>query len=197
MNTQPMKMWSMSDNQGRQELTVRVRKVAHAVARGPEDYEDTVQDMLLVILEAQAADPNFASQEPSYQVKRAWWRVKDLRKREDSQAKHQAFSIDTIGQHERIKGGKGADEVVFRNLTRAAVRNAIADLGTGATDRHANHCGELRQEIIIRRFYGEQTVEAAAQEMGLKKGTACMYSAQALQQMRGSLEARGVVLAAS
>lgn len=128
-------VWSMKDPKSRDDLVARVRRAAHKICRGPDDYEDTVQDMLLTILEAQAEDPTFAEQAPSYQVKRAWWRVRDKRRRDDREARH--FHLDVPSQqrqaggpasesapancsdwYERIEGSGPADEIVIQNLTR-------------------------------------------------------------------------------
>lgn len=198
--------WLLSDIEGLDELMPRVRRAAHKICRGPEDYEDTVQDMILTILEAQAEDPSFAAQQPSYQVKRAWWRVRDKRRLDDREAGHHHFDIPVedryqqysgLGNHdspsqmpdwyELIEGSGPADQAVIQGLMRAEMRSAIENLAAGGDDPR----GALRQELIVRRFYGEQTVEAAARAMGLPKGTACMYSAQALQHMRGRLKERG------
>jgi len=194
------KVWSMKDEEGRADLVARVRRAAHKICRGPDDYEDTVQDMILTILEAQAEDPTFAEQAPSYQVKRAWWRVRDKRRRDDREARH--FHLDVPSQqrqaggpasesapancsdwYERIEGSGPADEIVIQNLTRGDVHTAIETLAAGPDDIR----GSLRREIIVRRFYGEQTVAQAAEALGIPKGTGCMYSSQALKQLRTSL----------
>jgi DNA-directed RNA polymerase specialized sigma24 family protein len=196
-------VWSMKDEEARADLVARVRRAAHKICRGPDDYEDTVQDMLLTILEAQAEDPAFAEQAPSYQVKRAWWRVRDKRRLDDREARHLHLDIP-IQQHvtgpaagangapangadwyEMIEGSGPADQDVILGLTRAGVRTAIENLAAGPDDVR----GSLRRDIIVRRFYGEQTVAEAAAALGIPKGTGCMYSAQALKQLRTSLAA--------
>ncbi len=196
-------VWSMKDEEARADLVARVRRAAHKICRGPDDYEDTVQDMLLTILEAQAADPTFAEQAPSYQVKRAWWRVRDKRRLDDRETGHlhldvpiqQRVAGPAAGAHgapangadwyEMIEGSGPADQDVIQGLTRADVRTAIENLAAGPDDIR----GSLRRDLIVRRFYGEQTVAQASEALGIPKGTGCMYSAQALKQLRTSLAA--------
>jgi RNA polymerase sigma factor (sigma-70 family) len=183
----------MQDPQARAELIARIRRVAHKVCRGSADFEDTVQDMILVILECQRADPFFAYQAPSYQVRRAMWRTQDKRRHSARDAVH--FHLDTplhdgaespTSWYELIEGSGPADQEVIAGMTRADVRRAIASLRADPTDRRAI----LRYELIVRRFFGGQTVEQAAKALGIPKGTACTYSAQALKLLRGSLEGR-------
>lgn len=187
------KVWSMKDEEGRADLVARVRRAAHKICRGPDDYEDTVQDMILTILEAQAEDPTFAEQAPSYQVKRAWWRVRDKRRIDDREARHLHLDAPVQGEgspettpwYELIEGSGPADQVVIQGLTRADVRSAVQNLAASPDDIR----GSLRRDLIVRRFYGEQTVAQAAEALGIPKGTGCMYSSQALKQLRTSLAA--------
>lgn len=191
VTTQQPKTWSMDDPKDREELLARIHRAAHKVCRGPADYEDTVQDMILVLLESQAEDPSFARQAPSYQVKRAYWRVKDKRRCDDRESRHlhldAPVAADTTTEwHELIEGSGPPDQEVFLNLTRADVRQAIVALADD--DTQDDRRGAMRREIVVRRFYGDQTVAAAAEAVGIPKGTGCMYSAQALKQLRSRLE---------
>ena len=190
METRRPKSWSMDDPEGREELMARVHRAAHKVCRGQADYEDCVQDMVLTILECQAEDPDFARQAPSFQVKRAYWRAKDKRRRDDRENRHLHLDAPVTGDsttewHELLEGSGPADEEVFLNLTRADVRQAIVELAVDDTEDDQR--GAMRRDIIVRRFYGEQTVAGAARALGIPKGTGCMYSAQALKQLRERL----------
>jgi DNA-directed RNA polymerase specialized sigma24 family protein len=173
------------------ETLERVRRAAWKICRGPDDHEDTVQDMILIILEERAKSPSFAQQQPVYQVKRAYWRVQDIRRKGDRD--RNSLSLDTP-----LVGDEGAEQTFYdlfasdadteaeatRRISKVALHNALAAL------RDRDEYGAIEAELLVRRFYGEQTVTEAAQAMGMAKGTACWYSSKAFADLRQVLEAQ-------
>jgi DNA-directed RNA polymerase specialized sigma24 family protein len=167
------------------ELVRRVRQVSWKVCRGRADYEDTVQDMLTHILERRRNKPGFADATLAYQIKSAIWAVR-------SQRRHQALvnrflemddDGDDVNWHEVIEDdGQSLDDIVITGESITRVRQALRALASSGPR------GQAKVELLIRRFYEGQFVADAAKEMGLARGTACMYCAEAFRELRFALQ---------
>jgi DNA-directed RNA polymerase specialized sigma24 family protein len=176
------KVWSISEDY--EEFETRVHKAAWKVCRGYQDYEDTVQDMLLAIIEAQATEAGFARQTVAYQVTRAFWKAGDWRRHlADREAKH--VRLDAPVNNGDDDGAVLADFLAITDGSELDARMAKTEVQEAMAKLAAqSEAGRKKAEILYRRFYGGQTVAEASKEMGLSKGNGCYFSAQGLKDLR-------------
>jgi len=193
------KVWNLYDPQDYAELYKRVRSAATVVCRGPEDYEDAVADMLAALVELHATKPQVFTQTPSYIVNGAKFKALDIRRRnakDQLDRRHANIALDDSREgkdgagrplHEVIAGDDSPDIGYLRRKYGEAVIAALKDAIRNLVSDEDDERGMIRQTIILRRFWMGETVSQIARHLGIPKGTACTYSAQALRQLKEAM----------
>jgi RNA polymerase sigma factor (sigma-70 family) len=188
--------WSMWDDEGREVIVKRIEKVAAVTCYGWPDYHDTVQDMVMYVIERQADDPEFEEQKPAFQVRGAKWHAQDLRRRDRGQdlpRRRFVYSLDnstysgdddeTACWYEAVPGEPPADKPLLakehaaaRETVRARVRDAIRALTPAQRD------------AIIQRFWFNRSCTEAAKALGVTKGTVLSNSHAAYEKLRAEMD---------
>lgn len=103
-----------------------------------------------------------------------------------------AIVVASVDSFDRVAADPGADgghEAIEQTVTTAQTR--------GAMDRALATLPERERELVVKMYYGDQTLEEAGKTLGISKSWACRMHAKAIRQLKEVLLEQATDLAAS